>query len=35
MDPGAREQRFPVAVRDPGAGTTVLTTRDVSAWIHR
>jgi hypothetical protein len=29
LDPGARVQRFPVAVRDPGAGTTVLATRDV------
>ena len=31
LDPGARVQRFPVAVRDPGAGTTVLATRDVPA----
>ncbi len=31
LDPGAREQRFPVAVRDPGSGTTVLATRDVPA----
>jgi len=29
LDPGAHEQRFPVAVRDPGSGTTVLATRDV------
>jgi hypothetical protein len=29
LDPGAREQRFPMAVRDPGSGTTVLATRDV------
>lgn len=29
LDPGAREQRFPVAVRDPGSGGTVLATRDV------
>jgi hypothetical protein len=31
LDPGAREQRFPVAVRDPGSGATVLATRDVPA----
>jgi hypothetical protein len=31
LDPGARVQRFPVAVRDPGSGTTVLATRDVPA----
>jgi hypothetical protein len=31
LDPGGREQRFPVAVRDPGSGVTVLDTRDISA----
>ncbi|MDP5182818.1 hypothetical protein QOZ88_09210 [Blastococcus sp. BMG 814] len=31
LDPGARVQQFPVAVHDPGSGTTVLSTKDISA----
>jgi hypothetical protein len=30
LDPGARRQRFPVAVHDPGAGSTVLSLKNVS-----
>ncbi|MGY2067547.1 hypothetical protein [Blastococcus sp. SYSU DS0619] len=31
LDPGADEHQFPVAVQTPGSGTTVLSTKDVSA----